>query len=51
MATKTREKQINNNCYECAFFVKHYANLNGIFYLVGGCKHCINADFSLATRD
>ena len=39
-------EKIDNNCLHCAYFVKHYANLNGTFYLVGGCKHCINSNLS-----
>ena len=41
---------INNKCFECAYFVKHYANLNGAFYLVLGCKHCINTNLTLNER-
>lgn len=42
-----KKETIDNNCRNCAFFVKHYANLNGTFYLVGGCMHCINTNLSL----
>lgn len=49
---KTKAKQtINNNCTECAHFVKHYANLHGKFYLVSGCKHCVNNKLSVNERD
>ena len=36
MPTKNKEEKIINNCFECAFFVKHYANLHGTFYVVNG---------------
>ena len=44
-----KKEKIDNKCLECAFFLKHYANLNGDFYLVNGCKHCINGN--LSTRE
>lgn len=53
MPRKTKNhnlEKIDNKCYKCAYFVKHYANLNGMFYLVAGCMHCINTDLSLSER-
>lgn len=41
-------ERIDNNCYNCAYFVKHYANLDGTFYLVSGCMHCIYPDLTLS---
>lgn len=43
-------ERIDNNCLECASFVKHYANLRGTFYLVDGCKHCINQKLTFAQQ-
>ena len=39
--------EINNNCIQCAYCVKHYANLRGTYYLVNGCIHCINENLSV----
>ena len=41
---------ISNNCRNCAYFVKHYANLHGDFYEVVGCMHCINQDLTTTER-
>ena len=43
-----KKERIDNNCYKCAYFVKHYANLDGTFYFVNGCMHCIHPDLSLS---
>lgn len=51
MPTKNKKETIDNNCLECAFFVKHYANLDGTFYLVNGCKHCINHELTFKERE
>lgn len=47
-----KKEKIENNCFECAYFVKHYANLDGMFYVVRGCKHCIcnEMDFKEKTK-
>ncbi|MCM1289391.1 MAG: hypothetical protein NC183_02620 [Corallococcus sp.] len=39
--------KISNNCTECAYFVRHYANIDGKFYPVTGCLHCINQDLTI----
>ena len=51
MPTKNKKEKIDNNCSECAFLVKHYANLDGTFYPVCGCKHCINHELTFKERE
>ena len=41
-----KKERIDNNCYKCAYFVKHYANLHGTFYFVNGCMHCVNVNLT-----
>ncbi len=44
-----KNETISNNCRDCAYFVKHYANWRGKYYEVVGCQHCINDE--LTTRE
>ena len=37
-----KTNKIVNNCTNCAYYVKHYANLRGKYFQVTGCLHCIN---------
>ena len=46
-----KKERIYNNCLECAYFVKHYANLQGTFSIVRGCKHCINSNLTFKERE
>ncbi len=50
-ARKTMKKNtISNDCKNCAYFVVHYANLDGEYYEVTGCQHCINNNLKISER-
>lgn len=44
-----KKETISNNCNNCAYCVKHYANWRGKYYEVTGCRHCTNRE--LTTRE
>lgn len=46
-----RKNTISNNCEKCAYFVKHYGNLDGKYYSVTGCKHCINQKLTMREQN
>ena len=47
MSLKTTKNKILHDCINCAYCVKHYGNLDGKFYLIGGCIHCVNSNLKL----
>ena len=49
MANKRKEERIDNNCYECAYCVKHYYNVRGTFQ-TANCMHCKNGNIPLNER-
>ncbi len=45
-----KKETISNDCRNCAYFVKHYANWRGRYYEVVGCQHCINRELTPRER-
>ena len=45
-----KKDRILNDCTNCAYFVRHYANLHGKYYLVSGCQHCRNTELTLSEQ-
>lgn len=35
-------------CQECKYFVKHFANYGGYYYLITGSGHCVNLNLCLS---
>ncbi len=45
-----KDRIISNNCRDCAYFVQHYAKLDGEYYAVTSCLHCNNPNLKLSEQ-